>query len=318
MELFLLFVVIIACVLIITLLYSIEKRMDHEHRFDRLEKGLLNNRHELVENKVINATMSKNYELLLKQLVKAQESISVSDDKLNALSKNIQNMNAIMVNTKKRGNFGEYQLYYLLSLYLGDSSTVYEKQYHLPNGKIADAIMHIPGQTQVMAIDSKFPQENYLRLVDDPDDEKAIADFRNNVRKHIRDIASKYLIPGVTTEEAIMFIPSEAIYLYICQEEPALIEEAHRAHVLITSPSTLMGVCMTLVNITKDYNRSRHMETLEKMIVALKDDSDRMVERYERARKTSETLDKQMNELEISINKLNKKIHQIYDGSMDE
>lgn len=315
MEMFLLFVVIIACVMIIMLLYSIEKKINHEHRFDRLEQGLLNNRHELVENKAVSESLNKNYELILKQLVRAQEDISVGDDKLSELTKNIHDMNAIMVNTKKRGNFGEYQLYYLLSMYLGDSTAVYEKQYHLPNGKIADAVLHIPGSEAVMCIDSKFPSENYLRLTDHPDDEKAKTDFRNNVRKHIKDIASKYIIPSITTEEAIMFIPSEAIYLYICQDEPGLMEEAHRSHVLMTSPSTLMGVAMTLLNITKDYNRSQHMETLEKMIIALKDDSERMMERYDKMYKTSKTLDKQMNELSVSIRKMDQRIHDIYDGA---
>ena len=314
MDLFLMFIIVIACLLIIYLLFNVLQKLNNEHRFDRIEQGLLNNRHELTENKAVNNHLTKNYQAILKELMKTRESLSVSDAKLNALSKNIANMNEVMVNTKKRGTFGEYQLYYLLSMYLGENTGIYEKQYTLPNHKIGDAALHIPGSELVVIIDSKFPSENYLKLVDDPEDHQAEVDFRNNIRKHIKDISEKYIIKAVTTEEAIMFIPSEAIYLYICQNESQLMEEAHRAHVLMTSPSTLMGVCMTLLNITKDYHRSLHLEEIEKALIALKEDSDRMMERYEKVARTSATLTKQLDEMHTSMKKIDASIHHFYDG----
>ncbi|HAN57847.1 MAG: DNA recombination protein RmuC [Intestinibaculum porci] len=314
MMYFLLFALIIACVLIIFMLYTILQKMNDGHRFDRLEQGLLNNRHELVENKAVGSSLSKNYEMMLKELMKTKESLAVNANQLQDISHNIHDMNAIMVNTKKRGNFGEYQLYYLLSMYLGENEAIYEKQYHLSNGKIGDAALHLPGSSLVMIIDSKFPSENYLRLVDDPEDIHAVNEFRQNVKKHIKDISEKYILTGITSEEAIMFIPSEAIYLYICQNEPSLMEEAHRAHVLMTSPSTLMGVCMTLVNITKDYQRSQNIEKIEKLLIAMKDDSERMMERYSKVQKSSATLQKQIDEMGISVDKIDHRIHQLYDG----
>ncbi|MGF0144554.1 DNA recombination protein RmuC [Sharpea azabuensis] len=111
-----------------------------------------------------------------------------------------------------------------------------------------------------------------------------------------------------------MFIPSEAIYLYICQEESSLIDEAYKAHVLITSPSTLMGVAFTLINITKDFKRSQNLQRVEKEIVALKENSDRMRDRYERVENTLQTLLKQYHELGISVHKIDERIGQIYDG----
>lgn len=314
MMLFLLFILIVACVLIIFMLYTIIQKMNDEHRFDRLEQGLLNNRHELVENKAMGNNLSKNYEMIVKELMKTKESLAINANELQAISHHIHDMNAIMVNTKKRGNFGEYQLYYLLSLYLGENTSIYEQQYHLPNGKIGDAALHLPGSDKVMIIDAKFPSENYLKIVDDPDDQKAISDFKTNVKKHIKDIKDKYICDGITSEEAIMFIPSEAIYLYICQKEPSLLEEAHRAHVLMTSPSTLMGVAMTLVNLTKDFQRSQNLEKIEKLLIAMKDDSERMMERYEKVCRTSATLQKQIEEMGISMDKIDHRIHQLYDG----
>ena len=174
--------------------------------------------------------------------------------------------------------------------------------------------MHIPNQKQVLCIDSKFPSENYLRLVDDPSSVIAQRELRKNVKKHIHDIAEKYIIPQETSEEAIMFIPSEAIYLYLWEEEPQLIEEAHRHHVMMTSPSTLMGVTMTLLAITKDFQRAQNIEKIEKQLISLKEDSDRMIQRYEKAYRSANTLIKQLDDLHISMDKINGKIQGMYEG----
>ena len=310
MELILL-VLLIAILIMLIVIYL---KFNHNESFKRLEKGIEQNERELIASKSYHQSLAKSYEILLGELSKTKEYLGVSDAKLNLLTKTIRDMNAVMVNTKKRGNFGEYQLYHLLSLYLGHSSLLYETQYHLSNGKIADAILHIPNQKQVLCIDSKFPSENYLRLVDDPSSLVAKRELRKNVKKHIHDICEKYIIPQETSEEAIMFIPSEAIYLYLWQEEPELIEEAHRHHVMMTSPSTLMGVTMTFLAIIKDFQRAQNIEKIEKQLIALKEDSDRMILRYEKAYKSAHTLIKQLDELHISMDKINNKIQGIYEG----
>lgn len=302
-------------ILILVLLLMILRKMNHgdQGALDRIEQSVGNTEKDLIQSQEAQKILNKNFEIILKETIKTKEFLGVSDAKLNSLSKNINDINAIMVNTKKRGNFGEYQLYHLLSLYCGDTQEVYTPQYPLANGKIGDAAMHIPGSDLVMIIDSKFPSENYLRIVEDPTNTTAISEFKMNVKKHILDIANKYITPQ-TVEEAIMFVPSEAIYLYICEEQSDLIEEAHRKHVLITSPSTLMGVVFTLVNITRDFNRSQNMEKLEQTIIRLKEDSDRMLERYEKAANALQALSNHMNMVGTSVNKVSTKINQVYDG----
>ena len=121
-----------------------------------------------------------------------------------------------MTNTKRRGNWGEYQLDYLLGTYLGENDSIYSTQYTLPNGKIADVALHLPGTKQVLCIDSKFPMENFMRMDDDPESrDYYLRLFMQNIKKHIDDISNKY-INAYTAPQALMFIPSEAIYQFVC------------------------------------------------------------------------------------------------------
>ena len=247
----------------------------------------------------------------------ASTSLGRSDTKINQMINDMHDINVIMTNTKKRGTFGEYQLYHILSLYCGDNSHIFESQYHLSNGKIGDAALHLPGNTKVLIIDSKFPMENYLKIVDNPKDVSYHNEFKKNVKKHIDDISNKY-ISEETLEEAVMFIPSEAIYLYLCDECADLYDYAHNKKVLMTSPSTLMGVVFTLINITKDFNRSENIKEIEQRIIKLKEDTNRLDERYDRVMKNLGTLEKSLKDLAISKDKISKTINQAYDGAIEE
>lgn len=296
-------------IVIVLLLMNLLKK-DHTSELSRIEKGIEDNTRTLLEDKANKEAYEKSFAMILSETMKTREYLGVSDAKLSRIATNVNAMNNIMVNNKKRGNFGEYTLYHLLSLYFGESESIYETQYHLSNGRIVDAALHIPGSDRILAIDSKFPVDHFAQIDNNQDAKKA---FRQDVKKHIHDIASKYINED-TVEEALMFIPSEAIYLYICQEESNLIDEAHKAHVLITSPSTLMGVAFTLINITKDFKRSQNLERVEKEILALKENSVRMCDRYEKVENTLQTLQRQYRELGISVHKIDDRIGQIYDG----
>ncbi len=279
----------------------------------QIQNNLRSNENNLVENNTRSDQLNRVIKQLLSETINTRESLGMSDVKLNKLVSDIQDMNNIMVNTKRRGNFGEYSLYNILDNYLGNS---YEKQYTLSNHKIGDAALLIPGSEKVMIIDSKFPQENYLRIIKEESHE-SILEFKRNVKKHIDDITNKY-INEETTPQAIMYIPSESIYLYICEEHSDLIDYANNKHVLMTSPTTLMGVCMTLLQLTKDYRRSENLENVEKEIIALKKDIDRLVERNEKIQRTLNTLDKQYTDMTISVNKVAKRVTNAYEGSIEE
>lgn len=264
-----------------------------------------------------NSSLDRQYNSIISLLNETNTSLGQSDAKINHMIDGMHDINVIMTNTKKRGTFGEYQLYHILSLYCGDNQHIYEEQYHLNNGKIGDAALHLPGNSKVLIIDSKFPMENYLKIVDNPKDVSYQNEFKKNVKKHIDDISNKY-ITEETLEEAVMFIPSEAIYLYLCDECADLYDYAHNKKVLMTSPSTLMGVVFTLINITKDFNRSENIKEIEKRIIKLKEDTNRLDDRYDKVIKNLDTLEKSLKELKISKDKISKTINQAYDGAIEE
>lgn len=233
----------------------------------------------------------------------------------------VQNLNDIMVNKKSRGNWGEYQLNNLLSVYAGDNQNIFETQYQLKNGYIGDVALHLPGEEKVLIIDSKFPLENYQNLMNDSlnDIERTKYEslLKQNIKKHINDIAKKY-ITSQTVENAVMFIPSEAIYMFVCGNYGDLIDYAHKKHILMTCPTTLIGVVFTLVNITKDFNRNKHIKQLEKDIVGMHDDAVRLNERLEVLDNSIKKLQKPFKDVSTSAGKVINRVLKIYDGAIEE
>ena len=301
MEIVLSIICIVLLVIVIYLLYTSQMKIHDK----------------MIQTEAAHSSLNGQYNSIISLLNETNRSFGQSDVKINHMIDGMHEINVIMTNTKKRGTFGEYQLYHILSLYCGDNQHIYEEQYHLSNGKIGDAALHLPGNTKVLIIDSKFPMENYLKIVDNPKDISYQNEFKKNVKKHIDDISNKY-ITEETLEEAVMFIPSEAIYLYLCDECADLYDYAHNKKVLMTSPSTLMGVVFTLINITKDFNRSENIKEIEKQIIKLKSDTDRLDDRYGKVMKNLSTLEKSLKELETSKNKISKTINQAYDGAIEE
>lgn len=301
MEIVLSIICIVLLVIVIYLLYTSQMKIHDK----------------MIQTEAAHSSLDGQYNSIISLLSETNRSLGQSDIKINQMIDGMHDINVIMTNTKKRGTFGEYQLYHILSLYCGDNQHIYEEQYHLNNGKIGDAALHLPGNTKVLIIDSKFPMENYLKIVDNPKDVSYQNEFKKNVKKHIDDISKKY-ITEETLEEAVMFIPSEAIYLYLCDECADLYDYAHNKKVLMTSPSTLMGVVFTLINITKDFNRSENIKEIEKRIIKLKDDTDCLDDRYGKVMKNLSTLEKSLRELEISKDKISKTINQAYDGAIEE
>lgn len=255
-------------------------------------------------------SVTENLQSILKDSSASSQHVQDIYTRVNAL-------NDIMVNKKSRGNWGEYQLNNLLSVYAGDNQNIFETQYTLKNGYIGDVALHLPDTDKVLIIDSKFPLENYQNLLrDDVGDleiQKYESLFKQNIKKHISDIAKKY-ITSETVENAVMFIPSEAIYMYVCGNCSDMIEFAHKKHILITCPTTLIGVVFTLVNITKDFNRNKHIKSLEKDIVGMYEDAKRLAERLEGLDKTINKLQSSSKDVRTSAEKICGRIVKIHDG----
>ena len=157
----------------------------------------------------------------------------------------------MLSNKQARGAFGEVQLEDQVRSALPPSA--FRFQAKLGNGRLADCLLTLPNPPGAIAIDAKFPLESYyaLRAATD-EDARATARkaFGNDVLKHVKDIAERYIIPGETADSALMFLPSEAVYAELHAELPDVVQKSHKVRVYIVSPTTLMATLNTCLLYT--------------------------------------------------------------------
>ena len=180
--------------------------------------------------------------------------IDEAQKKIDGLTTNMVSLQELLGDKRSRGAFGELQLEGLIKNILPPDS--YSFQYTFSKGVRADCVLFLPDPTGTVAVDSKFPMENYQKMFDvnltDIDKAKAQKQFKLDVKKHINDIATKYIIIDETSDGAVMFLPAEAVFAEIHAYHPELIQEAMAKKVWIVSPTTLMAVLNTARAVLKD------------------------------------------------------------------
>lgn len=232
--------------------------------------------------------------------------IDKAQEKIAELSGNVVSLQEVLSDKRSRGAFGEVQLSALISNMMPENS--YSLQYTFPNGVRADCVLFLPEPTGTICIDSKFPLEGYQRMTDttlgDADRKSAEQQFRQDIKKHIKDISSKYIIPGTTSDGAVMFIPAEAVFAEIHGHYPDLVEEAQRARVWLASPTTMMAVLTTSRAVLKDAATRQQVHIIQEHLVMLSQDFSRFQDRMD---KLAVHID-QANRDVIDVNKSAKKI----------
>ena len=194
--------------------------------------------------------------------------IDEAQKKIEQLSTNIISLQDILSDKKSRGCFGEIQLHTILSNVFGDKNDkVYQLQYKLPNGLMADSIIFCPKPLGHICIDSKFPLENYQRMMDRSlnDIERGNYEkmFKSDVKKHIDAISTKYIIKDVTSDQAILFLPAEAIFAEINAYHPDLVEYSQKKRVWLTSPTTLMATLTTIEVLLRNIERDILLQVVD-------------------------------------------------------
>lgn len=196
----------------------------------------------------VDQTMTNSSASTSTAFMKTQEQlirIDQTQQQISEVSRQLQSLQQVLVDKKSRGTFGEIELYTLLQAAYGTDEHYWQKQYRLPNEVIADAVVFSPSPLNMIAIDSKFPMENYQRMIDEGQPKAAIQQYQKafcaDVIRHIKDIAGKYIVPGVTADFAYMFIPAEAVFAEIYGHYDNLISLSYQYHVFIVSPTTLMA-----------------------------------------------------------------------------
>jgi DNA recombination protein RmuC len=278
----------------------------------------MDNRLNLINDRV-NERLDENFEKTNKTFNNVLEKLAKIDEaqkKIDSLSTDIVSLQGILTDKKSRGIFGEVNLTHILTSVFGDKNDkVYQLQYSFDNNTIADAVLFAPEPLGTIAIDSKFPLENYRIMVDKNMDklsrEAASKLFKNDVKKHIDAIASKYIIPGVTSDQAIMFLPAEAIFAELNAYHDDIIEYAYKKRVWITSPTTLMSTLTTIEVIIKNSERDKYAKVIQTELNKLSIEFGRYRERWDKLSRSIETVSKDVEDIHITTDKITKKFDSI-------
>lgn len=251
-----------------------------------------------------------------KQLVK----ISTLDESLSMLQERVVDLSMILANSKARGTFGELSLYQLIDDYFGVNNDLVAKQCQLSNGKIVDLVINNRALDLKICIDSKFPLENYLEF-NETGEQGFKTLFERDIKKHTDDIKNKYIIEGETSNFAIMFIPSEAIYLEI-MANPKLATYSYKQKVWLTSPTTILALVTMLENINIDYLRMENINLIERELGKLSLEFDRFNDRHDKLATHLKQTTKDLESIDITRNKLIKRFEAVkkmeMEGGVDE
>jgi DNA recombination protein RmuC len=239
--------------------------------------------------------------------------IDEAQKKITALSTDVVSLQQILADKRSRGAFGEVQLASLVRNVMPEAS--FKLQHTLPNGKIADCALFLPAPTGMLAIDAKFPLESYRRMTDFalPELERKPIErqFKQDIRKHIRDIASRYIIANVTSDGAMMFIPAEAVFAEIQAHHPELVDEAHAARVWLVSPTTLWAVLNTACAVLKDAATREQVDIIRQHLGFLAKDFLRFRERMDQLARHVEQAHEDVQKVHVSARRISERFERI-------
>ena len=291
--------------------------------FTKLNETIINRLNNI--NDKVNERLDVNFEKTNKTFSNILERLSKIDEaqkKIDSLSGEIVSLQSVLTDKKTRGIFGETNLNYILDSVFGKNDKIYQTQYSLGNGYISDAILFAPEPLGTICIDSKFPLENYRRMTDKnlsiTERETATKLFKADVKKHIDAIREKYIVPGITSSEAIMFLPAEAIFAEINAYHPDLIEYSYKSKVWITSPTTLMSTLTIISMILKNMERDKYAKVIHNELNKLGVEFDRYKDRWDKLSRSIDTVSKDVKDIHTTTEKITKRFDAINSVNVDK
>lgn len=279
----------------------------------------------LAINEKVSERLDQNFEKTNKTFMSVIERLSKIDEaqkKIENLSTDIVSLQSVLTDKKSRGIFGEVNLKHILSSVFGEKNdSIYKLQYTFSNKYIADSVLFAPEPLGTIAIDSKFPLEHYQLMVDksisQAEREKYEKLFKMDVKKHIDAISMKYIIPGETSDQAIMFLPAEAIFAEINAYHPDIIEYAYKKRVWITSPTTLISTLTVIQMIIKNIERDKYSSIIHQELNKLGLEFSRYKERWDKLSRSIQAVNKDVENVSITTEKISKKFASINQVEMD-
>lgn len=294
--------------------------VDFDKLNERIEKRL-----NLI-NDAVNERLDKNFERSNKTFMSILERLSKIDEaqkKIEGLNSEIVTLQNVLTDKKTRGTFGEVNLEYILNNAFGSNKYgIYETQHKFSNGAIVDAILYAPAPLGTIGIDSKFPLENYQRMTDKTKskEERILAEkqFVLDVKKHINDISEKYILPGETSDEAIMFLPAEALFAEINAYHPELLNYAYDHKVWIAGPTTLISTLSVISMILKNMERDKYAKVIHEELNKLSIEFSRFKDRWDKLSRNVKSVNQSIDDLYITSEKITKRFDSINGVDIDK
>jgi DNA recombination protein RmuC len=231
--------------------------------------------------------------------------IDEAQKNISALSGQVVSLQQVLSNKQARGAFAQAQMEDIVRD--GLPSSLYDFQFTLTNRNRPDCVIRIPGNKALLVIDAKFPLECFSLLraaANDEEKKLATARVKNDVGKHVSDIAEKYLIPGEVQTPAIMFVPSEAIYADLHADFEGLIQNAHRQQVMVVSPNILMLAINTIQTVMKDARMREQADMIRKEVGVLVGDVRRLGERVAKLQSHFNQAEGDIRDITVSTEKI--------------
>lgn len=256
-------------------------------------------------------TMNEQTRSTHENLVKLQERLAVIDNAQNniqSLAGQVVQLQAILANKQSRGAYGQARMEAIIADALPQG--LYEFQSTLSNASRPDCIIRMPNNAPSLVIDAKFPMEAWtaVREAKTTDTRKQAANqFRRDIETHIKDISDKYLIAGETQDTAFLFVPSESVFADIHEHFSSLIQKAHRARVVIVSPSLLMLSIQVIQSILKDSRMREQAHLIQAEVMRLMEDVTRLDERVRKLQTHFQQANKDIDDILISSTKISRR-----------
>lgn len=282
--------------------------------FESLSKTV-EGRLDLISGKV-SERLDEGFKKTNETFVSVMERLATIDEaqkKIDGLTVNMVSLQELLGDKRSRGAYGEVQLEGLVRNVLPNDS--YKMQYTFSNGSRVDCALFLPEPTGTVAVDSKFPLENYHKMFDNTLSEAlqnaAEKQFKLDIKRHVDDIASKYIIPNVTSDGAVMFIPAEAVFAEIHAYHPEIIDYAMNKRVWLVSPTTLMAVLNTARAVLKDVEMRKQVHIIKDELGRLSKDFERFDVRMKKLADNIRQAHDNAQEVHISSQKITNRFKQI-------
>lgn len=255
----------------------------------------------------------------LGELSQRLETIDKAQKTITDLSEQVVSLQHVLDDKHARGAFGEVQLNDIVIDALPPSA--YDFQVVLSNARRADCVIRLPNPPGPIVIDSKFPLTSYTAMLDTDDDAERSSFARQlgiDTKKHIKDIADRYILPGETSDSALMFIPSEAVYAELHAHHPDVIELSHRSKVFLVSPTTMMATLTTVRAVLRDVRMREQASLIQVEIGIMLKDVDRLMDRVLKLETHFDLAGRDIKDIRISAGKISSRGTKIEELELEE